>query len=174
VPDQPDLLFLLHDIARLLRVAGDRRARAHGMTRAQWVILWRVQQQPGLSQKELAEIVEVEPITVARLVDRLAARGMVERRDDPGDRRIWRLHLLPPALPVLDEMLGERDDVARLLTAGLSREVVQTVHQSLVAMKANVLGDLRSRPGDAAPAVPSPAPRRPAAGASSALQQDRV
>jgi DNA-binding MarR family transcriptional regulator len=62
---------------------------------------------------------------------------MVERRDDPGDRRIWRLHLLPPALPVLDEMLGERDDVARLLTAGLSREVVQTVHQSLVAMKAN-------------------------------------
>jgi hypothetical protein len=99
---------------------------------------------------------------------------MVERRDDPGDRRSWRLHLLPPALPVLDEMLGERDDVARLLTAGLSREVVQTVHQSLVAMKANVLGDLRSRPGDAAPAVPSPAPRRPAAGASSALQQDRV
>lgn len=178
VPDQPDLLFLLHDIARLLRVAGDRRARAHGMTRAQWVILWRLQQQPGLSQKELAEIMEVEPITVARLVDRLAARGMVERRDDPDDRRIWRLHLLPPALPVLEEMRGERDEVARLLTAGLSREVVQTVHQSLIAMKANVLGDLRSRPGDAAPpAPPAPSPRRPAArtaGASSALQQDRV
>lgn len=184
MPDQPDLLFLLHDIARLLRVAGDRRARAHGMTRAQWVILWRVQQQPGLSQKELAEIMEVEPITVARLVDRLAARGMVERRDDPGDRRIWRLHLLPPALPVLDEMRGERDEVARLLTAGLAPDTVETLRQSLIAMKANVLGDLRSRPGDASPpaapprATPaSPARRRSsatAAGSPSAFQQDRV
>lgn len=187
MPDQPDLLFLLHDIARLLRVAGDRRARAHGMTRAQWVILWRVQQQPGLSQKELAEIMEVEPITVARLVDRLAARGMVERRDDPGDRRIWRLHLLPPALPVLDEMRGERDEVSRLLTAGLSPEVLETVRQSLIAMKANVLGDLRNRPPEAAPAdapaapppaaQAAPARRRSsatAAGSSSAFQQDRV
>jgi len=182
VPDQPDLLFLLHDIARLLRVAGDRRARAHGMTRAQWVILWRVQQQPGLSQKELAEIMEVEPITVARLVDRLAARGMVERRDDPGDRRIWRLHLLPPALPVLDEMRGERDEVSRLLTAGLSPEGVEAVRQSLIAMKANVLGDLRSRPGDASPpaAPPPTSDRRPArrqaprSAAPSAFQQDRV
>lgn len=184
VPDQPDLLFLLHDIARLLRVAGDRRARAHGMTRAQWVILWRVQQQPGLSQKELAEIMEVEPITVARLVDRLAARFMVERRDDPDDRRIWRLHLLPPAIPVLDEMRGERDDVARLLTAGLAPEALETVRHSLIAMKANVLGDLRNRPAEAAPAAaprpsaPRPSPRRRAAAATSealsVLHQDRV
>lgn len=186
MPDQPDLLFLLHDIARLLRVAGDRRARAHGMTRAQWVILWRVQQQPGLSQKELAEIMEVEPITVARLVDRLAARNMVERRDDPDDRRIWRLHLLPPAIPVLDEMRGERDDVSRLLTAGLEASALETVRHSLIAMKANVLGDLRSRPVEPAPAIASaavppapvsrPSPRRRAAtaGALSILHQDRV
>lgn len=187
MPDQPDLLFLLHDIARLLRVAGDRRARAHGMTRAQWVILWRVQQQPGLSQKELAEVMEVEPITVARLVDRLAARSMVERRDDPDDRRIWRLHLLPPAIPVLDEMRGERDDVSRLLTAGLAPDALETVRHSLIAMKANVLGDLRSRPVEAAPADPSAAPRPPAsrpsprrrasvatAEALSILHQDRV
>jgi len=170
----------------VLLVAGGRRARAHGMTRAQWVILWRVQQQPGLSQKELAEIMEVEPITVARLVDRLAARGMVERRDDPGDRRIWRLHLLPPALPVLDEMRDERDEVARLLTAGLSPEVVETVRQSLIAMKANVLGDLRNRPPEpapvpipaaasgAAPAQPRHAPRRRGEVTATAFQQDRV
>lgn len=184
MPDQPDLLFLLHDIARLLRVAGDRRARAHGMTRAQWVILWRVQQQPGLSQKELAEIMEVEPITVARLVDRLAARGMVERRDDPGDRRIWRLHLLPPALPVLSEMHGEREEVARLLTAGQTPEALEQVRRSLIAMKANVLGDLRSRPAEAAAAPAAtasprshPSPRRRAAVAAeahTAFQQDRV
>jgi membrane fusion protein (multidrug efflux system) len=157
VPDQPDILFLLHDIARQLRVAGDRRARAHGMTRAQWVILWRVERQPGLSQKELAEIMEVEPITVARLVDRLAARGMLERRDDPADRRIWRLHLLPPAFPVLERMRGERDDVTALLAAGLSPQTLATVRQALISMKANVVADLRARPRHFPPTGPSPA-----------------
>ncbi len=192
VSDQPDLLFLLHDIARILRVAGDRRARAHGMTRAQWVILWQLERQPGLSQKELSEILEVEPITVARLVDRLAARGMVERRDDPSDRRIWRLHLLPPAFPVLDHMRGERDEVAAILVAGLPPQSLETVRQSLIAMKANIGTDLRARPTDAsliAPESPSPPPaslpaisppvparpaaRRRAAPAEQEFQQDR-
>jgi MarR family transcriptional regulator, transcriptional regulator for hemolysin len=167
VPDQPDILFLLHDIARLLRVKGDRRARAHGMTRAQWVILWQLERQPGLSQKELAEILEVEPITVARLVDRLAARGMLERRDDPADRRIWRLHLLPPALPVLAHMHVERAEVARLLGVGLPPETVEAVRQALIAMKANVLAETRSRPADAASADAPPA-RSSAAQPSSA------
>ena len=99
-----DLLFLLHDVARLLRVDADKRARQHGMTRAQWAILIWLERQPGLSQKELSEILEVEPITVARLIDRLDTRGMVERRPDPRDRRIWRLHLLPPASEVLGEI----------------------------------------------------------------------
>ncbi|MBV9117137.1 MAG: MarR family transcriptional regulator, partial [Acetobacteraceae bacterium] len=71
------------------------------MTRAQWAILIWLERQPGISQKELAELLEVEPITVARLIDRLEARGMVERRPDPRDRRIWRLHLCDPAFPVL-------------------------------------------------------------------------
>jgi len=99
---QRDLLFLLHDVARLLRVDADKRASAHGMTRAQWGILIWLDRQPGLSQKELAELLEVEPITVARLIDRLEARGMVERRPDPKDRRIWRLHLRPPARAMLN------------------------------------------------------------------------
>src|SRR6202161_4070388 len=99
-----DLLFLLNDVARLLRVDADKRARAHGMTRAQWGILIWLERQPGISQKELAEFLEVEPITAARLVDRLEARGMVERRPDPRDRRIWRLHLLLPAHLVLREI----------------------------------------------------------------------
>src|SRR5271165_5318177 len=104
VPQSSDLLFLLHDVARLLRHEADRRASAHGMTRAQWVILFWLERQPGLSQKELAEILEVEPITVARLIDRLEGRGMVERRPDPRDRRIWRLHLSLPAHLVLREI----------------------------------------------------------------------
>src|ERR1700676_2484109 len=84
-----DLLFLLHDVARLLRVDADKRARAHDMTRAQWAILIWLERQPGISQKELAELLEVEPITVARLVDRLESRGMVARRAAPPRQRIW-------------------------------------------------------------------------------------
>ena len=105
---QRDLMFLLHDVARLMRVDADKRARAHGMTRAQWGILIWLERQPGLSQKELSEILEVEPITVARLIDRLEARGMVERRPDPKDRRIWRLHLCAPAYGVLGEIDRQR------------------------------------------------------------------
>lgn len=184
VPDQPDLLFLLHDIARLLRVSGDRRARAHGMTRAQWVILWQLQRQPGLSQKELADYMDVEPISIARLVDRLAARGMVERRDDPADRRIWRLHLLPPAYPVLDHMRGERDDVAHLVATGLTPQSLEIVRRSLITIKSNVLAELRTRPADSPaapldrptaspPFKPRPPARRRVAAAEPELQQDR-
>src|SRR6516225_11008179 len=75
-----DPLILVYDVARLLRTRFDQRARAYGMTRAQWIILARLERQPGLSQNELAAICEVEPITVGRLIDRLEMRGFVERR----------------------------------------------------------------------------------------------
>ncbi len=139
MPTQPDLLILLNDVARLTRVAADKRARLHGMTRAQWVMLLRLERQPGLSQKEVAEILEVEPITVARLIDRLETHGMVERRDDPDDRRIWRLHLLPPARPVLQALQCERLDMLKMLSAGLDPAAVETIKQGLLCMKANLV-----------------------------------
>src|SRR5881628_716281 len=74
-----DVLIVLHDVARLVRTRFDQRARARGMTRAQWVILKRLSRQPGMSQNELAGICEVEPISIGRLIDRLEARGLVER-----------------------------------------------------------------------------------------------
>ncbi len=134
-----DLLFLLHDVARLIRVDADKRARAHGMTRAQWGILIWLERQPGLSQKELAEILEVEPITVARLIDRLEARGMVERRPDPRDRRIWRLHLRPPAYPVLREIDQQRTQMRQLVTQGLDDKALETMTEVLLTMKATIL-----------------------------------
>lgn len=143
--DRSELLFLLHDTARQLRLESDRRARAHGMTRAQWIILVRLEDQPGLSQKELAEILEVEPITVARLIDRLEDRGMVERRGDPADRRVWRLHLLPPALPVLEDIHAERLDLHRLLAEGLDARTLATMKSGLMRMKANLMAEPRSR-----------------------------
>lgn len=132
---QRDLMFLLHDVARLLRVDADKRARAHGMTRAQWGILIWLDRQPGLSQKELAEILEVEPITVARLIDRLESRGMVERRPDPKDRRIWRLHLCSAAHAVLGEIDRQRAQMRTLLAQGIDDETIETLTEALLTMK---------------------------------------
>ncbi len=139
-----DLLFLLNDMGRLLRVEADCRARAHGMTRAQWSILIWLDRQPGLSQKELADLLEVEPISVARLVDRLEARGLVERRADPADRRIWRLHLLPAAGPILTEIAAQRADLLHTITSGLDPEARETLVTSLLHMKAALAAERRA------------------------------
>ncbi|MDQ2802302.1 MAG: MarR family transcriptional regulator [Pseudomonadota bacterium] len=142
---QRDLLFLLHDVARLLRVDADKRARWRGMTRAQWAILIWLERQPGISQKELAELLEVEPITVARLIDRLQARGMVERRPDPKDRRIWRLHLLSSAYPELREIDQQRAEITRMLGRGLDRSVLDTVADALLEMKTTLIRAAQAR-----------------------------
>lgn len=137
VHDQ-DLLVLLSDVARMIRTEADRRARAHGMTRAQWVMLMRLDRQPGLSQKEMAELLEVEPITVARLADRLEARGVLERRADPSDRRVWRLHLLPAAQRILDELETQRDALLSLLTARLDAETIAVLETALGTIRASL------------------------------------
>jgi DNA-binding MarR family transcriptional regulator len=139
-----ELLFLLHDVARLLRLDADKRARAHGMTRAQWVILIWLERQPGISQKELAEILDVEPITVARLIDRLETRGMVERRPDPKDRRVWRLHLCAPALPVLREIDEQRAELTRILTDGIDEEMLDITIETLLQMKERLTAEVRA------------------------------
>ena len=105
------MLVELYDVARLMRTRFDRWARAYGMTRAQGVILARLSRQPGMTQNEMASVCEVEPITVGRLVDRLEARGLLERRLDPADRRIRRLHLLPAAEPILKEIQRYKDEL---------------------------------------------------------------
>jgi DNA-binding MarR family transcriptional regulator len=138
---QRDLLFLLHDVARLLRVDADKRASAHGMTRAQWGILIWLDRQPGLSQKELAELLEVEPITVARLIDRLEARGMVERRPDPKDRRIWRLHLRPPARAMLNEINVQRAEMTRMVSDGIDEDTLDIMIEALLRMKTTLTRD---------------------------------
>lgn len=135
---EEDLLLLLHDVARLTRIETDRRARQHGMTRAQWVMLLKLARHPGLSQKDLAEILEVEPMSVARLTDRLESRGLVERRADPGDRRIWRLHLRPDAENILGVVTAERAAIADLVTRGLSASTLKTMLDGLARIKATL------------------------------------
>ena len=130
-----DLLFLLNDLARLLRTEADRRAKVNGMTRAQWGILIWLEREPGLSQRELAEVLEVEPITVARLVDRLERRGMVERRADETDRRIWRLHLTPAARPALCDIHDYRAVTAGFLTQDMPAAARTELIDTLARMK---------------------------------------
>ncbi len=101
----PSLGFLLHDVARQMRSRFDIRARALGVTRQQWrVLLTLAREGEGRSQAELADALDVERITLCRMIDRLADAGLVERRPDPGDRRVRRIHLLPPARAIVDRL----------------------------------------------------------------------
>jgi DNA-binding MarR family transcriptional regulator len=134
-----DIFVLLHDVARLTRVEADKRARVMGMTRAQWGLLLRLARNPGLSQKEVADLLEVEPISVARLVDRLAAAGMVERRADEQDRRIWRLHLLPRATAMLEEITHQREILAAFIADGIPDSTREAMISGLQRMKHNLL-----------------------------------
>jgi len=137
-----DLLIILHDVARTMRTKFDQKARAtHAMTRAQWVILSRLDRQPGMSQNEMAAICEVEPITVARLVDRLEARGLVERRPDPSDRRIKRLHLLPAAKPILETINEARELMNARITAGLDERTRNALIDALLVIKENLANE---------------------------------
>ena len=89
--------FMISDVARLMRTVFDRRVRKLGLTRAQWLVLTRLHRHPGASQSELADMMEVEKATAGRLIDRLEAKGWVERRAQAGDRRINRVYLTSEA-----------------------------------------------------------------------------
>ena len=138
-----DYLILLYDVARFMRTQADQRARLDGMTRAQWVILIWLERQPGLSQNELACLVEVEPITVARLIDRLEARGLVERRPDPKDRRVRRLHLKAAAQPLLAKIHAYRRELNAAMTEGIDPDALKYFAESLIRMKANLVNQVR-------------------------------
>jgi len=140
-PIHNDLIFVLHDVARMMRTKFDQRARNWGMTRAQCIILMRLHKQPGLCQNEMAVLCEVEPITVARLIDRLEANGMVERRADPSDRRMHRLHLLPAAEPILAEIARYRAESVALLKDGISDGDWDAALRVLLQMKEKLLND---------------------------------
>jgi MarR family transcriptional regulator, transcriptional regulator for hemolysin len=95
------LNFLLHDVARLLRKRFEQNARGSGLTRSQWQVLTYLAQNEGINQRGLAELLDVEPITLCRIVDKLQALGLIQRHPHPSDRRIWILHLMPTAHPKL-------------------------------------------------------------------------
>lgn len=95
--DEHYIGYTMTDVARLLRTVFERRVRTLGLTRAQWVTIARLHRRPGLSQSEVADVLEIEKATAGRLIDRMEAKGWIERRSDPLDRRINRLHLTSEA-----------------------------------------------------------------------------
>src|SRR3954447_19033420 len=98
------LPFEIGETAHALRKAFDRRAVGLGVTRAQWKVLFKLTRKPGLRQVELADLLEIEPITLCRIVGRLEEAGLVERTRDPDDRRAWRLHVTAQAQPLIEKL----------------------------------------------------------------------
>jgi DNA-binding MarR family transcriptional regulator len=139
-----DLAFVMHDLARLMRVRFDQHARTWGMTRAQCVALMKLKCRPGMSQTELAAILEVEPITVGRIIDRLEAAGFVERRPDPADRRMHRLHLRDAAAPLLEKIDAYRASGIARFHEGIPDEEWNMALSVLLRIKDKLLSESAS------------------------------
>ncbi len=133
-----DFLFLIYDVAQLMRRHADKRAREHGMTRAQWAVLARLERQAGITQNELANLTDVEPITVGRLIDKLQESGFVERLPDPADRRIWRLQLTAKCEPILKDIAAFRRELHDEMSVGLDAETLGALTKGLQGMRSNL------------------------------------
>ena len=114
--------FLINDTARLFRRMFDGNIRELGMTSLQWRAVARLHREPGMRQSELADLLEVEPITLSRMIDRLADSGMVCRKPDPNDRRAWNLYLTDKAQPLMAQLQHEADQVQELALTGIDEE----------------------------------------------------
>ncbi|WP_174278606.1 MarR family winged helix-turn-helix transcriptional regulator [Sphingomonas bacterium] len=132
------IAFLLSDVARLLRRRFDERARASGITRAQWRTLLVLSRNEGVHQGGLAELLEVEPITLCRMIDRLADAGLVERRRSPTDRRAWNIYLADRARPLLDQLRLLADELTDDTLAALDTSARDQLTASLLSMRANL------------------------------------
>jgi MarR family transcriptional regulator, transcriptional regulator for hemolysin len=135
----PTLGFMLHDVARLLRKRFEQRARDLGLTRAQWQVLVYLALNEGIHQGGLAELLEIEPITLVRILDKLEARGLIERRRHAADRRIWLLYLQEAAHPLLTTLRAMGDTTRGEALVGLSETQQQQLFDMLSKMKANLL-----------------------------------
>lgn len=140
--EQPSIGLLLIDVSRMLRKCFEKNCRGTGMTRAQWQVLSMLNRNQGITQGGLAELLEVEPITVGRMIDRLEKARMLERRPHPTDRRAWCLHLLPASQPVLEALKDLAATTRAELMAGLSSDEQRQALELLGKMKGNLASAL--------------------------------
>ena len=130
--------FILNDVARLLRTYADYKAAQFGITRAQWAVLVRLERSEGLNQTELADMLDLQPITLTRLLDKLSDSGLIERRPDPGDRRAKRLFLTPAARPLLKRLAELGEETMTSTLAGIERDCIEKMVSQLALVKENL------------------------------------
>jgi DNA-binding MarR family transcriptional regulator len=133
-----ELAWEMAETHRMMRRFYDRGASALGVTSAQWRLLLRLAREPGLKQVELAERLDVEPITACRIVDRLEDAGLVERQRDPDDRRAWRLMLTAKAAPILEKLRLLAEEMSAEAFAGLSPDEIENMRTALAKVRENV------------------------------------
>jgi MarR family transcriptional regulator, transcriptional regulator for hemolysin len=132
------LVAQLVESSRILRNYIDHRAKERGTTRAQWVVLFRLRAQEGLSQVDLADVLELQPISLVRLLDRLVEQGLLERRHDPRDRRANQLFLTEAGRQLVDELDSLRDAIATDVLDDIPDEVIASSLKTLLDIKERI------------------------------------
>jgi MarR family transcriptional regulator, transcriptional regulator for hemolysin len=141
-----EFAFSLNDVARMLRTYADHKAAQFGITRAQWVVLVRLDRSEGLKQSELADVLDLQPISLTRLLDRLCESGLIERRPDPVDRRAKRLFLTAAAHPLLEKLGDLGEELMATALAGVERDSVERMVAQLSIVKENLRQAIAQRP----------------------------
>lgn len=134
----PNFLFALFETQRMLRLYADKLAVRYGITRAQWAVLAKLERTEGLKQSELADLMELQPITLTRLIDRLCDNDLIERREDAKDRRANRLYLRPAARPMLEQLGKLRAQITQTALNHLTASEADALVGQLEAIKDNV------------------------------------
>jgi DNA-binding MarR family transcriptional regulator len=132
------LIAQLVESSRLLRNYIDNRAKTRGTTRAQWIVLFRLRQQEGLSQVDLADVLELQPISLVRLLDRLVEHGLLERRPDPRDRRANKLFLTKAGRRLVDDLDSLRDAIATDVLRDVPADAIRASLGTLVEIKERI------------------------------------
>lgn len=155
--------FLINDVARLMRRDFNRRAQHLGLTQAQWHTLVLLARHEGCNQVALADMLDVQPISLARVLDRLQDAGFIERRPDPEDRRAFRLYLTEKAAPILEQIWERGAETREAAMTGLPREAQEALAKMLISVRANLVAGDPAAPEDVADSTDVPAAKKLAA-----------
>jgi MarR family transcriptional regulator, transcriptional regulator for hemolysin len=142
-----DFLFALFEMQRMLRLYADKQARCYGLTRSQWAVLAKLERTEGLKQAEIADLMEMQPITLTRLIDKLCEAGLIERRSDETDRRVNRLYLTEAARPLMAKLAVLRGEITQTALASLSIADTHRLVDQLESIKDNLREALASASG---------------------------
>lgn len=148
--DNPHLIpsdsigFVVNDVARLIRRNFNRRVQHLGLTQAQWQVLAHLARNEGMRQIQLADALDMQPISIARIIDRMEASGWVARKPDPADRRAFNLYVTAKATPILEQMRDHGANTRAQALAGVPQQQQEQVLQALIKMRENLAHDLES------------------------------